>query len=587
MENMEKYYEHLHLRTYDAKLHTAPIGAESLIFTGGRNEESLDGMWKCMPDVFDTIIRKELYGPVKRDTNGMEIPTDYAFGDGFDIAIPGSVNLADPHFYLYEGSTVYTRAFTYYEEKKGERVFIRFGAANYECRVFLNGEYLGRHIGGFTPFAIELTGKLKEKNELLVIVNNRRSFEQVPSENYDWFNYGGLTRSVSLYRVPESFIKDLHVSLVPDGTYGHIKTGIEVDGKIDEAVIRIPALGLEKKISLAGGHGEVILDASPELWSPDNPFLYEVSAEAGDDKVSDKVGFREIRTDGKKILLNGKEIFLKGICCHEESSKGGRSLSDEERMMILRTAKELGCNALRLTHYPHSERMSQLADEIGIMLWEEIPVYWLIDFENPETLLNASNQLKELMRRDYNRASVIIWSVGNENPDTDSRLNFMSKLASICKEYDKTRLVSAACLVNIDSMAICDRLCDVVDIISFNQYYGWYFRSYDGLKQILDNSHVDKPLMISETGAGCDYGHHGTAEELFTEEHQARVYEYQIRYSDGRIQGFFPWILYDFRSPIRMNPYQTGCNRKGLVSDDKVHRKKAFYVLQEYYRSRK
>ena len=306
MENMEKYYEHLHLRTYDAKLHTAPIGAESLIFTGGRNEESLDGMWKCMPDVFDTIIRKELYGPVKRDTNGMEIPTDYAFGDGFDIAIPGSVNLADPHFYLYEGSTVYTRAFTYYEEKKGERVFIRFGAANYECRVFLNGEYLGRHIGGFTPFAVELTGKLKEKNELLVIVNNRRSFEQVPSENYDWFNYGGLTRSVSLYRVPGSFIKDLHVSLVPDGTYGHIKTGIEVDGKIDEAVIRIPALGLEKKISLAGGHGEVILDASPELWSPDNPFLYEVSAEAGDDKVSDKVGFREIRTDGKKILLNGK-----------------------------------------------------------------------------------------------------------------------------------------------------------------------------------------------------------------------------------------------------------------------------------------
>ena len=362
---------------------------------------------------------------------------------------------------------------------------------------------------------------------------------------------------------------------------------MKAEGKLTDGVVRIPALGVEKAFTFENGQASVDIEASPELWSPDSPVLYDVSVEAGNDRVSDRVGFREIKADGREIMLNGKEIFLKGICCHEESYDGGRTLSDDECRQILATAKELGCNALRLTHYPHSERMSQLADEIGVMLWEEIPVYWLIDFDNPETLANARNQLKELMTRDYNRASVIIWSVGNENPDTDSRLKFMSQLADDCHAFDKTRLVSAACLVNIDKMAICDRLTGVVDIISFNQYYGWYFRNYEGLKEILDNSVVDKPLMISETGAGCDYGHHGNSEEIFSEEHQAKVYEHQIKYSDGRIQGLFPWILYDFRSPVRMNPYQQGYNRKGVIADDKISKKMAFYVLQDYYRNKK
>ena len=588
METMEKYYEHLHLRTFDAALRTAPITADSLIFTSGRKAEKLDGIWKCMPDVFDTLTRKQLFsGREKEDGNGMKIPSDYRFGDGFDAEVPGCWNLVDPAFFLYEGSTAYARHFTYYQNNEDDRVFLRIGAANYECRIFLNGEYIGRHLGGFTPFCAELTGKLQHENELMIIVNNRRSFEQVPSENYDWFNYGGITRSVALYEVPSAFIKDFQIELVPDGTFSHIKARVKAEGKLTDGVIRIPVLGVEKAFTFENGQASVDIEASPELWSPDSPVLYDVSVEAGNDRVSDRVGFREIKADGRKIMLNGKEIFLKGICCHEESSDGGRTLSDDECRQILATAKELGCNALRLTHYPHSERMSQLADEIGVMLWEEIPVYWLIDFDNPETLANARNQLKELMTRDYNRASVIIWSVGNENPDTDSRLKFMSQLADDCHAFDKTRLVSAACLVSIDKMAICDRLTGVVDIISFNQYYGWYFRNYEGLKEILDNSVVDKPLMISETGAGCDYGHHGNSEEIFSEEHQAKVYEHQIKYSDGRIQGLFPWILYDFRSPVRMNPYQQGYNRKGVIADDKISKKMAFYVLQDYYRNKK
>ena len=552
METMEKYYEHLHLRTFDAALRTAPITADSLIFTSGRKAEKLDGIWKCMPDVFDTLTRKQLFsGREKEDSNGMKIPSDYRFGDGFDAEVPGCWNFVDPAFFLYEGSTAYARHFTYYQNNEDDRVFLRIGAANYECRIFLNGEYIGRHLGGFTPFCAELTGKLKHENELMIIVNNRRSFEQVPSENYDWFNYGGITRSVALYEVPSAFIKDFQIELVPDGTFSHIKARVKAEGKLTDGVIRIPALGVEKDFTLENGQASVDIEASPVLWSPDSPVLYDVSVEAGNDRVSDRVGFREIKADGRKIMLNGKEIFLKGICCHEESYDGGRTLSDDECRQILATAKELGCNALRLTHYPHSERMSQLADEIGVMLWEEIPVYWLIDFDNPETLANARNQLKELMTRDYNRASVIIWSVGNENPDTDSRLKFMSQLADDCHAFDKTRLVSAACLVNIDKMAICDRLTGVVDIISFNQYYGWYFRNYEGLKEILDNSVVDKPLMISETGLSSQKIKGGTPLE-----------DYEWAQLNERIKGLAKAPLYiDDTSQLPIGEFRTKARR--------------------------
>ena len=230
--------------------------------------------------------------------------------------------------------------------------------------------------------------------------------------------------------------------------------------------------------------------------------------------------------------------------------------------------------------------MAVLADQAGMMLWEEIPVYWALDFENPETYSNAENQMRELMFRDKNRASVVIWSVGNENPDIQSRLDFMKGLLETCRNYDPTRLTSAACLVDVNTMCVKDRLAEFVDVVAFNEYYGWYYRDYEGVKVILDNTSIDKPMVITETGAGAKAGHHGGAEELFTEEHQERVYENQIRYTDGRIQGMFPWVLFDFISPIRKHPMQGGKNSKGLVAMDKATRKKAFYVMQEYYRNK-
>lgn len=590
MNKMEKDYNDILNINFDRENEIPYTGADSLIALAGREAESLDGEWGFMPDVFRTFTRKKLASKAAVDEKGRPVPMDLDLDRLEKAPVPGCWNCVKERYWYYEGEAIYEKTFSYQAKAEGERLFLHIGAANYECRVWLNGELLARHRGGFTPFDVELTGKVKAENRLILTVNNRRETDQVPSITYDWMNYGGITRSVELYRLPKRFIKEFTAELVPDGTYRNIFLEMKLDAPEAgrECVFSIPELQIEETVVTDGeGRAQVTVEAAPELWSCEDPRLYRVICRCMDDQIEDFVGFREIRARGKEVLLNGAPVYLKGVCCHEESKNGGRITTDEERLEILHTAKEMGCNILRLTHYPHSERMAKLADREGVMLWEEIPVYWALEFSNPDTYANAENQLRELIRRDRNRASVVIWSVGNENPDTQERLDFMRRLAEVCREMDRTRLVSAACLVDVAVMQVKDRLAQYIDLVSFNEYYGWYYRDYEGLKEILDNTELDKPMAITETGAGAKAGLLGGDEELFTEEHQEKVYQKQIQYTDGRIQGLFPWVLYDFISPIRMHPLQEGKNSKGLVAMDKTYRKKAFYVMQEYYRNKK
>ena len=229
-----------------------------------------------------------------------------------------------------------------------------------------------------------------------------------------------------------------------------------------------------------------------------------------------------------------------------------------------------------------------MADERGVLLWEEVPVYWAIDFANERTYADAENQLSELILRDRNRASVILWSVGNENPDSDERLKFMSRLAERARSLDPTRLVTAACLWNRAEGRIADRLAEHLDVIGINEYYGWYEGNFEDLAAFFRNSKPGKPVVVSEFGAGALAGHYGTVDDLFSENRQAETYERQIEVigSAPFVAGMTPWVLFDFRSPRRLNDYQRGFNRKGLVAADRATRKMAFFTLQAYYRSR-
>ena len=586
----QKNVSDINLEDYLGEYEGKQVLAEDMFFDTDRKKQSLNGLWHYAVDQYDICIRQHWFEERKFDANGYTLPLDYSFDEWPVMELPCCWNTQCDQFLLYEGSMIFTRTFREIR-KPGERVFLKLGGVNYIVRVFLNKQYLGMHRGGSTPAFFDITDALNEdfkaENRIIIQADSTRRPEQVPTENTDWFNYGGVYRDIELIHVPEVFVKKFQVSLVPDGTFSKIRVHVELsENESTKAVFEVPDLQIKTEVPVVNGTGEAIVKAAPELWSPENPRLYKVTLKALQDQVQDEVGFREIAVRGRDILLNGRPIFLRGISCHEESVENGRALTDEERMENIRIAKEMGCNFMRVAHYPHNERMARQADREGLLLWEEIPVYWAIRFTRKETYADAENQLKELILRDYNRASVIIWSVGNENADSDERLEFMKNLADCAHRLDDTRMVSAACLVSYDEMAINDRLATYLDIIGLNEYMGWYTPDFSQLTRLFENSSPEKPVVITEFGADALPRHRGSIYDKGTEDCQTFVYEQQIETlrKIEYIKGMAPWILYDFRCPRRTSLIQGYYNRKGLLSPDKTYRKPAFYVMQQYYR---
>lgn len=578
----------LHNEDYQAPFRSRIIGQDSWLFTGGRRAHSLNGDWAFTLDLHFNGLRSRWFEMEPMAPEDRVFPYDWDPFNSDTTPVPSNWQMQDDKAYLFEGAGWYVRSFNSADLPEGARKILRIGAVAYECKVFLNGSYLGRHQGASTPFFVDLTDSLRDgENHLFLCVDNVRTLDRVPMRHTDWFNYGGVYREVDIYGAPSDVVRDLFVSLVPDGTFSKIRVEVACEGAAQEALFEVPGLGISQAIRLSDGKGVALLDAAPELWSPETPKLYDVSLAYGVDKVTDRIGFREISRVGTDILLNGKPIFLRGVAVHEDDETLGKVSSKADLERRFGHARELGCNFVRLAHYPHHEDAAKMADELGLLLWEELPVYWAIDFLNPATYADAENQLCELVRRDRNRASVIIWSVGNENPDSDPRFAFMSKLAEKAKELDPTRLTSAACLVDLHEMKINDRLASVIDVIGINEYFGWYFPNYDDLRTIGRNSSPDRPVVITETGADAVVQSMGGPEKgRFSEEYMADVYRNQVailRELDY-VKGISPWVLYDFRAERRQNAWQKGWNRKGLIAQDKATKKAAFGIMQAFYK---
>ncbi|HPR30750.1 MAG TPA: glycoside hydrolase family 2 TIM barrel-domain containing protein [Prolixibacteraceae bacterium] len=577
----------------------------------GRNINTLNGVWKYIVDPYELGFYD--YRRQQRDLSdrpgGSEAfftnskpqhPSDrveYDFDKSDNILVPRDWNSQKEKLFYYEGTIWYYKKFNL-KAQPGKRYFLHFGAANYEAHVYLNGKKLGAHIGGFTPFNFEITGKVNDENFVVVKVDNARGLEKVPTVNTDWWNYGGLTRDVSLVEVPETFIRDYSLRLNPENP-DRLDVRFVLDGsdRADKVVeIRIPEAGIAQTFQTReDGTAVGSFDGkSIGRWSPENPRLYTVEIINGDEKVSERIGFRTIETKENEILLNGKPVFLRGICIHEENGiRGGRAYSREDAQMLLGWAKELGCNFVRLAHYPHNENMTRVADEMGIMVWSEVPVYWTIQWKNEATFLNAQNQVTEMVSRDKNRASVVIWSMANETPVSPERTAFLRKLIETTRTLDPSRLISAAMERHTKAgtqnvQVIEDPLQEYVDIISFNQYIGWYDGTPDKCDRMEFEINYNKPVLISEFGGGALQGYHGSTEQLWTEEYQEYLYRKPLSMLERipQLRGTTPWILADFRSPRRVLPdIQDGWNRKGLISET-GNRKKAFWVLNEWYREK-
>lgn len=565
----------------------------------GRTTQTLDGTWQIIVDPLENGYYNHRYQPKENGffmNEKMQKPSDlieYNFDEGYELQVPGDWNTQMDKLYYYEGTVWYKRSFDY-DKKEDKRVFVYFGAVNYDTKVYLNGKKLGEHLGGYTSFNFEITDLLREKDNFLVLkVDNTRKREAIPTVNTDWWNYGGITRSVTLVETEPNYITDYSIQL-KKGSKTNIEGWVQLDiPSVAEVRIDIPELKISKIVKTdATGKALVSIDGSFELWSPKNPKLYAVELTMAGHKLEDQIGFRTIETQGHNIYLNGKAIFLKGISAHEEAPfSAGRVTTREECEVLILWAKEMGCNFIRLAHYPHSEHMVKAAEAAGLLVWSEIPVYWTVLFDNPETYANAENQLTEMISRDKNRANIILWSVANETPVSDARLKFLSDLSKTAKRLDSTRLITAA----LDTQSskdgynmIDDPLGEYIDVIGINQYCGWYFGKPSNCAVGKWRSSYDKPVIISEFGGGALQGYHGTEEERWTEEYQDALYRYNLEMLDNFefVAGMTPWILKDFLSPRRnLKRIQNDFNRKGLISEKGI-KKKAFYRLQDYYKAK-
>jgi beta-glucuronidase len=578
-----------------------------IINVDNRQSLSLNGKWQTIVDLYDTgyydshmaVDENGFFKNEKPKSKSDRI--EYEFLPANNLLVPGDWNTQREKLYYYEGTVWYKKDFNY-PLAKNRRLFLYFGAANYITNVYCNGVKLGDHEGGYTPFNFEITHQIQKSDNFVVArVNAARKDDTVPMAMTDWWNYGGITRRVILVDVPATFIRDYFIQL-EKGSLHNIAGWIRLDGPRagQQVTISIPEARVRQTVTTdEEGYAKIGFSADLDLWSPENPKLYDVIIKAETDELHDQIGFRSIETKGQDILLNGQPLFLRGICLHEESPfpNQGRASRQDEAEILLGWAKELNCNFVRLAHYTHNENMTRAADRLGLLVWAEIPVYWNMAWKSKATRQNAKTQLTDMIQRDKNKASIILWSVSNETPSNlRERDDFLLELVRTVKRMDPTRLTTAALHIGHATVftttqtkfKMQDTMGEHLDVISFNRYIGWYDALPDHCDKVeFDTIYKNKPHIVSEFGADGLGGYHGGKMMRWTEEFQEYSYKKQLAMYKRTpfLRGMSPWILKDFRTPRRVLPgIQDDWNRKGVVSYQ-GEKKKAFYVLQRFYKT--
>jgi len=570
---------------------------ETLVNVYGRTTQYLNGKWEAIIDQYDQGRKNKIY--LNKKPAGKTDFYEYAFDGGLKLNVPSDWNSQLPELKYYEGTVWYARHFDAPKTHR-ERLFIYFAAVSYRCKVYLNGKEIAEHEGGFTPFQVEITDLVKPSDNFLALeVNNTRTADAIPAKSFDWWNYGGITRDVMLVSTPKIFIQDYFIQLDknhPDQINAKVKV---VDKQKNVAVtVEIPELNIRQNL-VTDDQGIATMSIANvkkiQRWSPASPKLYQVLVSIKEDRVAEWIGFRNLAVKGTQIYLNEKPVFLKSISFHEEiPQRKGRAFSEADAMMLLSEAKALGCNMIRLAHYPQNEYTVRAAEKMGFLLWEETPIWQGINFENQETKKKAGKMISEMVMRDKNRCAISFWGMANETQPSAARNEFLKYLIKCTKDIDSTRLITAAFdLVRFNPDKQCfvmdDPFINEIDVVAINKYMGWYHPWPVAPKKAIWDVASNKPMIISEFGAEALYGKTGDADvaSSWSEDYQAQLYKDNLEMFKNipNLNGISPWVLFDFRSPFRFHPtYQDGWNRKGLVSDQGF-RKKAWYVIADYYKN--
>lgn len=563
----------------------------------GRDVQLLNGKWAAFADLYDQGERMQVFRNAK--ATGKTDFYEYSFEGGLRLNVPGDWNSQSDELKYFEGTVWYMRPFTVRKDP-AKRRYLYFAGVSYRCKIYLNGQQIATHEGSFTPFQVEVTNLLNDgENTLVCEVNNRRQVDAIPAMSFDWWNYGGITRDVMLVSVPQYFIADYFVQLQRGSSnVAAVQVSLSDSTAGQPVSVSVPELKVSCTITTdASGQASGTLRLNKlQRWAPDAPRLYDVMIASPTDTVREQIGFRTIETRGTKILVNGCETFLRSISFHEEiPQRMGRAFSEADAQVLLSEAKALGVNTVRLAHYPQNEHIVRLAERMGIMLWEEIPVWQSIDFSNRETLAKARTMFAEMLHRDRNRCAVSIWGVANETKPSAERNAFLTTLVNDGRAADDTRLYGAAFDLayynkDQDLFVMEDSFPQQLDVVGINKYMGWYAPWPKDPADCHWQVCTDKPLIITEFGGEALYGQSGdeTVASSWSEDYQAKLYRDNLRMFQNipNLCGVSPWVLFDFRSPFRFHPTnQDGWNRKGLLSDQ-GQRKRAWFIMHEYYRSK-
>ena len=546
--------------------------------------------------------------------------------DARPIAVPASWNDLYDDIRDYLGVAWYVTESYIPAGWQGERVMLRVGSANYAAKVWVNGQLAGGHEGGHLPFEFDISGLVRwdATNTIAVQVENHLMPNRVPAGNveggmslfmrmfpaatFDFFPYAGLHRAVQLYSLPQRHISDVTVTTDIDGADGIVTVDVQADGAESGGV----RLG-DQSASLSFGNGTAqaqIRVTNARLWGPDDPHLYPLTVTLDDpanptDRYSLEVGIRTIGVEGGTILLNGQPIFLKGFGKHEDFSVSGRGDNRPVTVKDYALLKWIGANSYRTAHYPYSEEQMRMADREGILIIDEIPNVSLQfgggEEAIAERLRMCKQQMSELIARDKNHPSVVMWSIANEPMPADvmrrmaggdvppvdpSTTAFFQELYDLCRAKDPTRLVT---LVGIGGGPV--EWLASSDVVCINRYYGWYSQSaqLDAGKAALENeldslyAQLGKPLIITEFGADTLAGNHSNPPDMWSEEYQVEMLRGYLDAAAARpfMAGLHIWNFADFKTAQGIMR-AASMNHKGVFTRDRQPKMAAHFLRERW-----
>lgn len=596
------------------------------MFTHDRNEIDLNGAWKFNPDPYQRCRQQKWWNGEGKATF---FPC-FNLEGLWDTRVPSTWKREFAELKWYDGHANYVREFMLDAVPEDREAFLCFDGVTYRAEIYLNGHGLDPHEWGYSPFQRKVTGLLREGvNRLFVLVDNFMREDRVPGIRCDWNNDGGITGGVKLIFVPKTYVENFRT-----------QTRLEVGGvKIEVSVsaagegvgtlpveFSIPELGKEVLLEVPiGGSttaGFLVAADEIELWCPENPKLYLTRLTTPQETLEDEIGYREITTRGQEILLNGRPIRLYGVAVHSEFPETGRTATEEGIALMLQKARELGCNFLRCAHYPYADIFARAMDRAGMLWWEEVPVYWLTQVHREPQRSLALGMLEETIRRDWNRASLIFWSVSNEcagdgseagsNRDlTGGNYPYWVDACALVRRLDPSRLLSSAdsghrkTTANGWTPAAGDAfdtaikgqdwspghpdafyaLLDVLGANLYVQHPGDNPTATDKFVEMLRR--FNKPLLITEFGsmsATNDALSDRDPSELGHPARHATILReaYAAMSRHPGIVGYVPWALMDVRVPMHWRWYNRGSGTFAYGLLDNQYRKKAVFDVVQH-----